>query len=31
VFVEPGSDSNSNPGVFGVVEYALLKTRVSFP
>jgi len=31
VFIEPGSDQNGNPTVFGVVEYALIKTQVSFP
>ena len=31
VFIEPGTDRNNNPSVYGVVEYALLKTEVSFP
>jgi hypothetical protein len=31
VFIEPGTDRNNSPTVYGVVEYALLKTEVSFP
>ena len=30
-FVDPGTDRDASPDVYGVVEYELRKTRVSFP